>query len=104
MVSRSSRFRVRHFLVHAKARRRKEKCPIFDWKNPCVSITARLVRHLFSLFAFFAASSELHFDSMISKSCVIFAVLPSMMDAEQYLSADSVMAFSTRLGSSFLPL
>ena len=48
-----------------------------------------------------AASTAHVAASIISKSCVIFAVLPNIMDAEQYFSADSLMALSTRLGSSF---
>ena len=39
-----------------------------------------------------------------SKSCVISADLPSMMLAEQYLSADRCTACSTRLGSRLLPV
>src|SRR5207244_460640 len=35
--------------------------------------------------------------STISKSSVICAILPSMMDAEQYFSCDRRMACSTRL-------
>src|SRR5574340_476730 len=42
--------------------------------------------------------------STTSKSCVISAVLPSMMLAEQYFSAESFTACSTRFGSSDLPV
>jgi hypothetical protein len=41
---------------------------------------------------------------MISKEWVISAVLPSMIDAEQYLSCDSVMARSTASGFRLLPV
>ena len=51
-----------------------------------------------------ACGNPIHGASMISKSWVIVAVLPSMIEAEQYFSADSLMAFSTRLGSSFFPV
>jgi hypothetical protein len=42
--------------------------------------------------------------SMISKSWVISAVLPSITDAEQYLSADNLMARSTCAGLRPLPV
>ncbi len=42
--------------------------------------------------------------STMSKSCVISAVLPNMMLAEQVFSAESFTACSTRLGSSALPV
>lgn len=42
--------------------------------------------------------------STTSKSWVISAVLPSMIEAEQYFSADRCTACSTRLGSSALPV
>ena len=41
---------------------------------------------------------------MISKLCVISAVLASMMLAEQYLSCDRVMARSTTSGFRSLPV
>ena len=44
------------------------------------------------------------FYSMTSKSCVIVAVSPSMIDAEQYFSADNVIALSTFFESKSLPL
>ncbi len=42
--------------------------------------------------------------SMISKSCVISAVSPSMIDAEQYFSLESLMARETASGFSAFPL
>ena len=44
------------------------------------------------------------FYSTTSKSCVIVAVSPSIIDAEQYFSADNVIALSTFFSSKFCPL